>query len=161
MSPAIQLILDDIQGNTEFARMTLADFTDAEMFTRPSPRSWHVMYQIGHCIYGESYLMSKLDVGVEPLPVDFSSMFGSECASVDDPKAFPSKSRLLDMLDWQRAQTRAGITRLADADLVRVSPLPDWAPTTGRLLLLIAGHMTMHLGQVQVARRLLGKPVLF
>jgi hypothetical protein len=161
MSPAIQLIIDDVQGSTEFARMTLADFTDAEMLTRPSPKSWHVMYQMGHCINGEAYLMGKLNLGIATLPADFSAMFGPDRATVEDPAKFPSKAKLLEMLDWQRTQTLAGLAKLTDADLTKPSPLPDWAPTMGRLLLLIADHMTMHLGQVQVARRLLGKPVLF
>lgn len=161
MSPAIQLIVDNVHGNTEFAKLTLADFTDAEMFTRPSPASWHVMYQIGHCINGEAYLMSKLDLGVEMLPADFSAMFGPDRAGITDPAKFPTKARLLEMLDWQRSRTTAALAKLTEADLLKPSPLPNWAPTMGRLLLLIGDHMTMHLGQVQVARRLLGKPVLF
>jgi hypothetical protein len=161
MSPAIALLVEGINSNTDFAKMTLADFTDADMFIRPSPHSWHVMYQMGHCINGEAYLMSKLDPGIEQLPAEFSAMFGPDRAVGTDPAAFPTKAKLLEMLDWQRIRTVAAVSKLTEADLLRPSPLPDWAPTMGQLLLLISGHMTMHLGQVQVARRVLGKRVLF
>jgi uncharacterized damage-inducible protein DinB len=161
MSPAIKLVIDNINGNTEFAKMTLADFTDVEMFARPSPKSWHVMFQLGHVVCGEAFLMGKLGLGVPPLPEDFAGMFAESRAAVDDPAQFPSKAKLIEVLDWQRSQTTAALAKLSDADLDKPSPLPNWAPTMGRLLLLIGDHMTMHLGQIQVARRQLNKPILF
>ena len=40
-------------------------------------------------------------------------------------------------------------------------PMADFAPTVGHLVLMIGGHTLMHLGQMQVIRRKLGKPLLF
>jgi hypothetical protein len=37
----------------------------------------------------------------------------------------------------------------------------DFAPTTGHLALMTASHIMMHVGQLQVIRRKLGKPLLF
>jgi hypothetical protein len=39
--------------------------------------------------------------------------------------------------------------------------LQGFAPTVGHLAYVLPVHVMMHLGQVQVIRRKLGKPVLF
>jgi hypothetical protein len=39
--------------------------------------------------------------------------------------------------------------------------MADFAPTVGHLVLMIASHIMMHVGQMQVIRRKLGKPLLF
>ena len=40
-------------------------------------------------------------------------------------------------------------------------PLQGFAPTVGHLLYVHAPHLNMHIGQLQVIRRTLGKPILF
>jgi uncharacterized damage-inducible protein DinB len=49
------------------------------------------------------------------------------------------------------------------ADLNKPGPerMARMAPTVGHVLGLLGNHYMMHMGQIQVLRRKLGKPVLF
>ena len=49
----------------------------------------------------------------------------------------------------------------ADLDRPCAGSMATFAPTLGKLLILISTHTLMHGGQIQVIRRVLGKPILF
>jgi hypothetical protein len=61
-----------------------------------------------------------------------------------------------------REATIAWVQSLKPADLDKVIPPPTdrFAATLGQLVHLLPLHVAMHLGQFQVIRRKLGKPVL-
>jgi hypothetical protein len=48
-----------------------------------------------------------------------------------------------------------------DLDRPGAERFKEIAPTVGHVLSLIGSHLTMHVGQMQVIRRKLGKPILF
>ena len=52
---------------------------------------------------------------------------------------------------------------MSDSQFVRPSPeaFAKFAPTLGQLVLMVPLHTGMHVGQIQVIRRKLNKPVLF
>jgi hypothetical protein len=106
--------------------------------------------------------MVKPDCAPE-LPAGFAEKFKKETARNDDPNFFPKKAELLDMFSKVRAATVAWARDLSPADLEKPAPekLRGWAPTTAHLVAAIPGHVMMHVGQFQVSRRKLGKPVLF
>jgi hypothetical protein len=62
-----------------------------------------------------------------------------------------------------RTATIAWVKTLTPADLDKPTPekMRNWAPTVGHLVTMLPNHLTMHLGQIQVIRRKLGKPILF
>ena len=57
----------------------------------------------------------------------------------------------------------AAVGEMTEADLDRpcAGSMATFAPTLGKLLILISNHTLMHGGQIQVIRRVLGKPILF
>ena len=67
----------------------------------------------------------------------------------------------------QFARTRQGTIKWikgltqADLDKANSGPMAQWVPTIGHLAMMLPGHVLMHLGQFQVIRRKLGKPILF
>ena len=73
------------------------------------------------------------------------------------------KADLLAYLDQAREALAKWVKTLNQADLEKQTPPPisGFAPTVGHLILMIPIHTAMHLGQFQVIRRKLGKPVLF
>jgi hypothetical protein len=157
---AVELIVQTLKGNLDVVKMTLADFTDAELLIRPCPASHHVMWQIGHCIGGECFVMAAVAPGFPVSAPSFSGKFTAETAKLDDPAAFPTKAELLAELERVRLATIAAAGKLTEAVLAGPSPVP-WAPNVGGVMMLHALHFNMHLGQIQVARRKLGKKVLF
>jgi hypothetical protein len=159
-----ELSVGQLQGNLEMVRMTLADFTDAEMLVRPVTGANHTAWQLGHLIATETGLTNAATPGAVPeLPAGFSERFASKNAGIDDPKAFATKGELLSLFFKQRAATIEWAKRLTAADLDKAAPEPirRLIPTVAFLPSFYASHVLMHLGQWQVTRRKLGKPNLF
>jgi hypothetical protein len=74
-----------------------------------------------------------------------------------------NKAELLQLFEKTRRATVAWVKTLSPQD--HLTPTPEkirgWAPTVGILPVALSGHLAMHVGQIQVLRRKLGKPVLF
>lgn len=159
----IELIADATAGNLEMLKMLLADFSDAEMVVRPCPGANHAIWQLGHLIGSETFMVGACGGKVVELPAGFNEKYGKEGAKKDDPKSFGTKAELLELFGRVRGATVSWIRSLTEADLNRPAPeaMRAFFPTVGHLVLLLTGHVNMHAGQVQVLRRKLGKPVLF
>jgi hypothetical protein len=160
-----QLLVDLLEGNVNFVKMTLADFTDAEMLVRPAPGANHAAWQLGHLIVAETNLTNAAmrDGTMPELPAGFADKFNKKTASIDDAGAFPKKSELLELFVRQRAATVQWAKALTSQDMAQPAPerIRPVAPTVAHLAAFYPSHVTMHLGQWQVIRRKLGKPVLF
>lgn len=155
-----ELAADILHRNVEMVKMTLADFSDADMLVRPVPSANHAAWQVGHV------LASQVQMGggaLPALPAGFAEKFTKAASKTDAPGAFPDKAVLIKQLDQTTAATVAWIKTLTPADLEKKGPAPiiDFCPTMGHLVSLMGGHWLMHMGQFQVIRRKLGKPVLF
>lgn len=150
--------------NVEMLKWHLADFSDADMFVRPVPGANHAAWQVAHLINAEGYFMNFIKPGtVLPIPAAFKGKFGKDDSKIDDPKHFPTKAELIEVLSTVRRASAEVIRGLTPADLAKEGPEPmrSFAPTVGHLCSMLVDHTTMHVGQLQVIRRKLGKPVLF
>ena len=152
-----------LHGNFEMLKSTLADFSDADMLVRPCPGANHPAWQLGHLINSETSMLKGVTGSAPELPAGFLDKFKKDTAGNDDPNFFPKKAELIDAFSKVRAATVNWAKGLTPADLDKPSPekMRHWAPTVAHLVAMIPGHTTMHVGQFQVCRRKLGKPVLF
>jgi hypothetical protein len=159
----MQLLSEHCSSNLRTLKAVLSDFSDTDMLVRPCPGANHAVWQLGHLIGSEVGMVASAGASMPALPPGFSDKYTNTTACNDDPAFFHPKAQLLDLLESVRAATAAWILSLTDADLAKPGPerLRSIAPTIGHFILMIFGHLTMHLGQVQVIRRKLGKPVLF
>lgn len=142
----------------------LGDFADADMFVRPCAAANHAMWQTGHVTTSTGRLLQSIDESFRtPVAPAIADRFTKEASKTDDPSQFPSRQQVLDALGAVAQAAHDWIAGLPQDKLDARSPdwAKDWAPTNGLLLAGIAGHVQMHVGQVQVIRRVLGKPVLF
>ena len=158
------LLVAQLQGNLGMLQATLGDFSDADMMVRPAPSANHAMWQLGHLCRAEVNLMNLVKSGSMPeLPAGFADRFDKKTATIDDPKAFVSKQELIDLFTKIRQATINVATSISAADLDTAMPekMQRLAKNSGEMLAMQAGHVTMHIGQFQVIRRKLGKPVLF
>ena len=160
MTATTDLLALHLAWNLEIAQMTLADMTDAELIQRPAPTANHALWQLGHVTVSEAQELSTLIPGVTACPESFAARFTKETQGLNEISNFPSKDEILAELTRVRAAVIAGVKQLSDEQLVQPSPVP-WAKNVGQLVLALSEHLTMHLGQLQVLRRKLGKPVLF
>jgi hypothetical protein len=160
-------LIAELNKNVGFLSHTLADFTDADMFVRPCPGANHTAWQLGHLISAEASVQKNLSPSTAiALPAGFNDVFSMEANKNDDASKFApfnTKSQLLDLFTKVRGGTVTWIESLSTEQLD--APTPDkykmWASSLGALASGQIQHTLMHLGQFQVIRRKLGKPVLF
>ena len=160
-----EAIVGALKNTHEILTMYLADFSDADLLVRPVPSANHTAWQLGHMIDAERHLvhMGIPDAKFPDLPVGFAEKHTKATAGKDDPAAFFTKAEYLDLFNKFRETTIATVAKLSDADLDKptTGPMAQFAPTVGVAFLAVANHTMMHAGQFTVARRKLGKPVLF
>jgi len=161
---AIDVVATDVTRSFEMLKQHLADFTDADMLVRPVPGANHANWQIGHLVGVEAKTCQMMGADGGPkLPEGFGDRYGKASASSDDPAKFLKKDELLALM----AQTTEALARwvqsLSATDLAKPTPPPfdSFCPTLADVAVLTPGHRHMHLGQVQVIRRRLGKKHLF
>lgn len=152
-------------GSTKFVlEMLLGDFTDEELLVRPVAGANHLAWQIGHLIGSEiSIVRGQLPDAVYPeLPAGFKEAHEMGRTSDDGPAGFASKAEYLALFAAVRAASLTAVGHLTDDDLDRptIGNMAGFCPKLGDMLLLIANHTMMHVGQFSVVRRKLGKPVM-
>jgi hypothetical protein len=161
----MQLLADVLTGNFGMLRATLADFSDQDMLVRPAPAANHALWQLGHLAVTEPWMLTKAGYpdAVPAAPDGWGEKFNPKNTKVDDASFFPKKDEVLAYYDRVRTAFASWMSKVTEAELAK--PMPDplkgFAPTLGHLLLAAPVHAAMHLGQFQVIRRKLGKPVLF
>lgn len=160
----VNALPDLLQRNLEMVKSTLADFSDADLLVRPCPGANHTAWQLGHVIKSETSMGNGIKPGSMPaLPASWETMFTKETAAKDEPSAFPKKAELLDQFAKTRAATVALVKSLKPEDMGKPGPerMQRFAPTVGHAIMMPMNHTAMHVGQIQVIRRKLGKPILF
>jgi hypothetical protein len=153
-----------LERDIQVVQFTLGDFSDADMLVRPAPSANHAAWQLGHLIVAEHNAGNAVKPGSMPeLPAGFAERFAKDRAKSDNPADFPKKAELLAQFERVRRATVAWTRALTPQDYGAPTPekMQGWAPTVGQLAVALSGHAAMHVGQFQVLRRKLGKPVLF
>ena len=163
----IQAALEETKSNLLWF---LSDFSDDDMFVRPHPHANHAAWQVGNVIVGDVYMVREEIPGAQYpiLPAGFRELHGTQTPHEgfpprNGPDGFLRKAELLLLFESVRAATVDVVGYLTDSDLDKPcqGTMAHFAPTLGNLLILISNHTLMHGGQIQVIRRVLGKPILF
>jgi len=158
------LTVDVLKRNLDMFVATIGDFSDADIYVRPCPGANSPAWQLGHLVGAETWMIGTVDPNAMPkLPEGFDKKFSKETCKNDEPGCFGTKTELLDLLTKTRMATIAWVKTLKPADLEKPGPEPmkQFCPTVGHIVELLPTHFAMHMGQMQVARRKLGKPVIF
>ena len=163
-------VKDALKQNLQFSQhligMLLADLTDEELRSRPVPGANTVAWQIGHLAATEPRMAASIPGAQYPdLPEALKAHGKANRDGNPEPAGgYLTKAEYLDWFNRVRAATIAALEQVPDDVLDRPTPpgpMQPLAPTVGALFLLCNNHTMMHAGQFSVARRALGKPVLF
>ncbi|MFL5327881.1 MAG: DinB family protein [Gemmataceae bacterium] len=141
----------------------IGDFSDADLLVRPAPGSNQIAWQLGHIIASEVRSQPQFGAVTPPLPEGFIERHAREADVQNKNSQYLTKAEYLKVFEDVRGATLDALNRMTESDLDKPStgPTAQIAPTIGALFLLVASHGLLHVGQVSVARRQLGKPVLF
>ena len=160
----LPLIAKDIADSLGMLKQHLADFSDADMLARPVPSANHANWQVGHLLGFELMVANMIGATDLPaLPADFEAKYSPEAAKSYDGAKFLKKQELLALFDQTHAAIVKRVAAFKDADLATPTPPPlnQWVKTFAELAAKMPIHIVMHVGQIQVIRRKLGRKVLF
>jgi hypothetical protein len=155
------LLAGGLQQSLGMLKAHVGDLTDAELLTHPVPGANHANWQLGHLILSESQMMSASGATMPPLPAGFAESYSKDNVKSDDPGKFATKAVLLEALEKTRAASVAFAKSVSAEKLAAASNILPMCPTVCDLIALGPVHDSMHIGQVQVLRRKLGKALLF
>lgn len=162
--PQNELLADMLRRDVNFLQMTVSDMTDAELAQRPVPNANNALWQIGHLITADANMVNACaGRTVVELPAGFKERYAKANAGENDPSKLGNKAELLALFERNRKTIADWVTTLSPAEMAKAAPenLRSFLPTVGHVALLLPGHLNMHIGQIQVLRRKLGKPVMF
>ena len=157
-----QLLIDTYRQQAGMLQMHLGDFSDADLLVRPVESANHVAWQLGHLVNSTTNLINSVSPGamsaVEPA---FAERHGYNGTKLTD--GFEPKEQLLRRFNAVNDASIKWLENLSDADAARGTPdaIKGFAPTVAHLAYALPQHVMMHVGQIQVIRRKLGKPILF
>ncbi len=140
----------------------LADLNDADMLQRPAPSANHAAWQVGHLISSTGNILNMITPGaISPLPENLAKIYGKDGCKMES--GFESKQQQLERFAKVMDGAVAWLGKLTDADKAKPTPqaMQGFAKTVGELAVMLPVHIAMHVGQIQVLRRKLGKPILF
>ena len=80
---AIELLTRNLNQSAEMLKMTLADFTDEELLTRPVTGANHPLWQVGHLCSAETFLINS-DAIVSSLINDLADVDDEVCLFLED-----------------------------------------------------------------------------
>ena len=159
------IVAEILERGLGMMQKALADFSDADMLVRPVEGANHALWMLGHLCVSEAFMLSAARAEyANLLPPGFAEHFPQTKDRVNDVTAPLPKVEVLAVYEKVRRTTIAAVRGLSDADLLRTVPSPfakGSTTTIGFLLNMPSLHSTLHLGQIQVIRRKLGKPWLF
>lgn len=157
---------ETIKGLFDFNHFVMTgyvgDFSDEDLLVRPVPGANHTAWQLGHLISSERSMIGAVGASAPELPAGFAEQHGKDKAASD--AGFAKKAEYLELYNTVRAATLEALAKIDEKEFDKPNPhemSKKIAPTIGSLFMLAANHEMMHAGQVAVARRKLGKPVLF
>lgn len=159
------ITVEMLERSLGMLQKALADFTDADMLVRTVENANHAQWMLGHLCVSEVRMMSSIKPAFASLlPAGFADRFPQVKDRVNDVAWPLPKSELWPTYESIRQGTIELAKSLTDADLLRAIPSPfnpGSQTTVGFMMNMPALHSTLHLGQIQVIRRKLGKPLLF
>ncbi|HVX83235.1 MAG TPA: DinB family protein [Phycisphaerae bacterium] len=155
-------LVSSLERSPNLLKMTVADMSDAELNERPAEGANTPNWQIGHLINAEASLLGMVGMPAVALPEGFAETYGRPKAGAAPGKPL-TKEQLLGLLEQVNSAGVAWARTLSDEQLAGPAPerIRAIASTVADLINLVGSHNSMHVGQIQVMRRKLGKPVLF
>jgi len=149
-----------LQNNFGMLKMTVADLSDADLLVRPVTSANHANWQLGHLLVAEHSLVSGCKLAMPELPAGFAARYSKKTVGVDDPGQLAAKAELMALFEKVRTASAEHASNLPGERWQEKGPAA-FTPTIASMFEALLGHVAMHVGQLQVIRRKLGKPILF
>lgn len=162
-TPSIRSGLDAIAWSRSLLKAMLDNTPDEHFYRAPCPGGNHAAWVAGHIAYSEDGIRVALGGGAPVLDPAYEDLFNMGKPCRDGARGYPSRQELMDALATAREATVAWFSNMGEAEAARAveGGLAMLSKTHGGMVHAYAGHEAFHAGQVSMARRAAGLPVLF
>ncbi len=147
-----------------YCRMLIGDIPDERMVEQPHPGVNHPAWILGHLAWSTDRARSLL--GLEPeCPSEWTATFGFGSKPSESRGDYPSRDELIAAVERGFERLREQAAAATTEQLDQPSPnsrTKEQLPTVkDAIVLLLTGHLGVHLGQLSMWRRMIGLPPLF
>jgi hypothetical protein len=153
-------IVYGLRASQKLFHRYLDDLTPAEYLHQPCPGANCAAWLVGHLLLTDRKQLVGLGVTDLPdLPTGFEERFAITRQAAGTPGEYGAPSALVALFDDHRARLIAAVTTVS-AEKLREAP-PYGSPLfadRGEAAAFMALHTAMHLGQITIIRRSLGRP---
>ncbi|WP_425614490.1 DinB family protein [Anatilimnocola sp. NA78] len=163
MDPRLDLAIKQIEFARTYLLTMLIDFAEDEWFQMPAGASTHLAWQIGHLAMAQYGLVLFRQRGRQPedlqlMTSSFRKQFSRGTTPDPDPAKNPPAVEIRATFDRVYHQAMIELPNIDPATLDEPIDMPYAAYATKYGSLLFCSHHEMlHVGQIGVLRRLLGK----
>jgi len=159
------ILIEMLERSMSMMLKALADFSDVDMLVRPVENANHALWMVGHVCVSEARMVSAVKPEMANIvPAAFAENFPQSKDRVNEVLKPMGKAEVITQYEKVRIQTVELVRSINDTELLRPIPSPfskGSQTTVGFMLNMPVLHSTLHLGQIQVIRRKLGKPWIF
>ena len=158
MSTANDIIVASLTTAKMMARRFTEDLQPNEYLHRPTPKANCAAWLLGHLTLSNRRTAAMFNADLPELPEGFDKRF-SQDESAPHASDFGDCGSLLTLLEQSFDALVAAVKRASPDQLD--TPVPKPRPmfkTIGELANLMALHATVHIGQITIIRRSLGRP---
>ena len=156
-----QIIGKFLRGTDVLLARYLDDLTDDECHRQPAPGVNSAAWVMGHLALIDRRALSMLGVESPELPTGFGEKFGATKHPAGDQSHLGDPGELRRLCRDYRARLISAVEAAPDEALVKPLEKPSAiAATVGEFAAFMGQHAALHLGQVTVLRRSLGRAVV-
>lgn len=158
MPTANDIIIASLTTAKMMARRFTEDLQPTEYLHRPTPKANCAAWLLGHLTLSNRRTAAMFNADLPALPEGFEKRFGRD-ESAPSATDFGDCGSLLTLLDQSFDALIVAVKRATSEQLdTPVSkPMPMFK-TLGELANFMALHATVHIGQITIIRRSLGRP---
>jgi hypothetical protein len=165
-SARLETAIDRIKFARQYCGRFLAGLSDEEWFWSPSEMTTHIAWQVGHLAVSQYNLClrrvrGRIAADETLIPDRFIEVFKLGSAPVAGPAANPPLAEIRRVFDGVHQQVLSELPRRSDAELdVPVEQPHPVFKTKLSAVEYSPQHELVHVGQIALLRRLMGKPAI-
>jgi hypothetical protein len=135
-----------------------ADLMPGEYLHRPTPRANCAAWTVGHLALSDRHVLKQFGAELPPIPEGFEHRFSRDegCPQAED---FGDVSAIVPVFNAHRTKLIDVIRDVPPEQLAKSMEKPHpMFKTLGEYVSFMSAHTAMHVGQITIIRRSLGRP---
>ncbi len=153
-------VISQYEHLREWSLISSRGLTEEQSVSIPSGANNHILWELGHIVNGEDYLITWGCAGKERLPGEWDRKFGYHSKALPDAGEYPPLSEIQLALEKGRDRTKEYLDSLSVEELA--SPPKNFpqagTPSVLSVLVHFSLHESYHVGKISLLRKMLGLP---